>query len=169
MHSPLHKYIYMIYASYILVVIGVFASMELIAWATHRWIMHGPLWCLHRDHHEPHRGRLEKNDWFAVFFSIPSMTCFYLGYHQGNAWLISIGSGVLLYGIAYFLAHDIIVHQRVKWFSRSRNKYILALRWAHKMHHRHLGRQNGESFGFLFVEKKYRDKIKKDEQLAAGH
>lgn len=156
----------MTYLLYVLVVLAVFAAMEWVAWATHRWIMHGPLWFLHRDHHEPHKGHLEKNDWFAVIFSIPSIACFFLGHRDGNPWLISVGAGILLYGIAYFLAHDIIVHQRVKWFSRSRNRYIRALRWAHKMHHRHLGRLHGESFGFLFVEKKYRDKIKRDEKLS---
>ena len=156
------------YVKYILATLAVFAVMEFVAWATHRWIMHGPLWVLHRDHHEPHKGPLEKNDWFAVIFSIPSIACFYSWHHNGNPLFLCIGSGILLYGIAYFLAHDVIVHQRVKWFTRSRNRYIRALRWAHKMHHRHLGRKHGESFGFLFIEKKYRDKIKKDDQHVAA-
>jgi len=158
----------MIYIVYVLVTLVVFALMELVAWATHRWVMHGFLWVLHRDHHEPHKGRLEKNDWFALFFSVPSIACCYEGDRHSNPWLICVGLGILLYGIAYFLAHDVIVHQRVKWISRSRNRYIRQLRWAHKMHHKHLGRKKGESFGFLFVEKKYRDKIKKDEELQQG-
>jgi beta-carotene 3-hydroxylase len=33
------------------------------------------------------------------------------------------------------------------------------------MHHRHLNKENGESFGMLFVAKKYLDKIKKDERI----
>jgi beta-carotene 3-hydroxylase len=37
------------------------------------------------------------------------------------------------------------------------------------MHHRHLNKENGESFGMLFVARKYRDKIKKDEQLQKIH
>ncbi|MDO6432819.1 sterol desaturase family protein [Flavitalea sp. BT771] len=155
----------MIYIVYVLVTLAVFVLMELVAWATHRWVMHGFLWVLHRDHHEPHDGKLEKNDWFALFFSIPSIGCCYLGNRSSNPWLICVGLGILLYGIAYFLAHDVIVHQRVKWFCRSRNRYIRQLRWAHKMHHKHLERKKGESFGFLFVEKKYRDKIKNDEEL----
>jgi beta-carotene 3-hydroxylase len=150
---------------YALLTLGVFAGMEFVAWATHRFVMHGFLWRLHRDHHEPHEGKLEKNDWFALFFSIPSIGSFYLGARWSNPWLICVGLGILLYGAAYFLVHDVIVHQRVKWFSRSRNKYVRQLRWSHKMHHKHLEREHGESFGFLFVEKKYRDKIKKDEAL----
>ena len=37
------------------------------------------------------------------------------------------------------------------------------------MHHRHLNKEDGESFGMLFFAKKYRDKIKKDEQLRKLH
>ena len=159
----------MIYLFYTLLTIYVFFLMELVAWATHKYVMHGCLWVLHRDHHQPHEGPLEKNDWFALIFSIPSMGCFFLGDRWSNPWLICVGLGILLYGIAYFFVHDIIVHQRVKWFSRSRNRYIRQLRWSHKMHHKHLDRKDGESFGFLFVEKKYRDKIRKDEELRIQH
>jgi beta-carotene 3-hydroxylase len=150
---------------YILLTLAVFAGMEWVAWATHRYIMHGCLWSLHKDHHQPHKGHLEKNDWFALFFSIPSIAACVWGHQWGNPWLICIGLGILLYGLAYFFVHDIIVHQRVKWFTRSRNKYIRQLRWSHKMHHKHLDRKRGESFGFLFVEKKYRKKIERDDEL----
>lgn len=150
---------------YILVAFAVFAAMEWVAWATHKYVMHGFMWFLHRDHHEPHDNHFEKNDWFAVIFSIPSILCFALGAEWKNPWLFSVGTGILMYGIAYFLVHDIIVHQRVKWFTRSKNKYIRQLRWAHKMHHKHIKAENGESFGFLYVEKKYRDKIKRDDQF----
>jgi len=150
---------------YILLTLGVFFLMEFVAWATHRYVMHGFLWSLHRDHHEPHKGQLERNDWFALFFSLPSIAACYLGHRWSNPWLICIGLGILLYGLAYFFVHDIIVHQRVKWLSRSKNKYVRQLRWSHKMHHKHLDRKDGESFGFLFVEKKYRDKIKRDDEL----
>lgn len=76
---------------------------------------------------------------------------------------VSIGYGIALYGLAYFIVHEVIIHQRFKWFSRSNNKYIKAIRWAHKMHHKHLGKEDGESFGMLIVAKKYWDKVKADE------
>lgn len=150
---------------YIGLTILIFVLMEPITWATHRYVMHGFLWSLHRDHHEPNHSKLEKNDWFAFIFSIPSMLCFYFGHMRENPWYYCLGTGILLYGIAYFFVHDIIIHQRVKWFTRSKNRYIRQLRWAHKMHHKHLGPENGESFGFLYVEKKYRAKIKRDDDL----
>ena len=49
-----------------LVFIACVAAMEGVAWFTHKYLMHGPLWFLHESHHVPHRGGLEKNDWFAV-------------------------------------------------------------------------------------------------------
>ena len=74
----------------------------------------------------------------------------------------AIGFGIMVYGAAYFLVHDVIIHQRFKWFTRSNNTYIRSIRWAHKMHHKHLNKEDGESFGMLFVAKKYWQKIKAD-------
>jgi beta-carotene 3-hydroxylase len=71
----------------------------------------------------------------------------------------------MAYGIAYFFVHDIIIHQRFKWFAHSNNTYIRAMRWAHKMHHKHTAKENGESFGFLYVQKKYLDKVRRDKEI----
>jgi beta-carotene 3-hydroxylase len=80
-------------------------------------------------------------------------------------WVVSIGAGIALYGLAYFIVHDVIIHQRFELFTRSNNKYVRAIRWAHKMHHRHINKEDGESFGMLLVAKKYWEKIKRDERL----
>jgi beta-carotene 3-hydroxylase len=34
-------------------------AMEGVAYLTHRFLMHGPLWFLHRSHHVPHEGGWE--------------------------------------------------------------------------------------------------------------
>jgi beta-carotene 3-hydroxylase len=70
----------------------------------------------------------------------------------------------MLYGFAYFMVHEIIIHQRFKLFTRSNNIYIRAIRWAHKMHHKHLDKEDGESFGMLLVHQKYWSKVKKDRE-----
>ena len=142
-----------------------FLLMEGITWLTHRYIMHGFLWFLHKDHHQPGKGFFEKNDFFFLIFAIPGWLCIMLGWSHANWWVVSIGAGITLYGVAYFLVHEIIIHQRFKYFTRTNNTYIRTIRWAHKMHHRHLNKEHGESFGMLFVAKKYWDKIKKDSQL----
>jgi beta-carotene 3-hydroxylase len=86
-----------------------------------------------------------------------------LGSMNQNYISVSIGAGIAMYGFAYFLVHEIIIHQRFKLFTKSNNRYIKAIRWAHKMHHKHIGKEEGESFGLLIVAQKYWNKIKKDE------
>lgn len=152
---------------YVLVTLLVFVLMEGITWLTHRYVMHGFLWYLHEDHHQKGPGFWEKNDAFFVIFAIPSWLCIMLGSMNQNYWIVSIGAGIALYGFAYFMVHEIIIHQRIKLFTRSNNRYIRAIRWAHKMHHKHLNKEDGESFGMLIVAKKYWDKIRRDEKLKA--
>jgi beta-carotene 3-hydroxylase len=150
---------------YICIALFVFALMEGITWLTHRYVMHGFLWYLHEDHHQNGPGFFEKNDAFFIIFAIPSWLCIMLGSMSELYWLVSIGAGIAMYGFAYFLVHEIIIHQRIKLFTRSNNRYIKAIRWAHKMHHKHLDKEEGESFGMLIVAKKYWDKVRRDELL----
>ncbi|MBS1664199.1 MAG: beta-carotene hydroxylase [Bacteroidetes bacterium] len=146
-----------------------FLTMEGITWLTHRYVMHGWLWYLHEDHHQPRPGFFEKNDAFFVIFAIPSFLCILFGTLDHHWWLQAIGFGIMAYGAAYFLVHDVIIHQRFKWFSRSNNTYVRAIRWAHKMHHKHLDKQEGESFGMLLVHKRYWKKIREDKaRMHAG-
>ena len=130
--------------------------------------MHGFLWYLHEDHHQPTGHLFEKNDAFFLIFAIPSWLCIMLGMRSEHYWIVCIGAGLALYGLAYFLVHDIIIHQRFKWFTHSSSRYVKVIRWAHKMHHKHLGKERGESFGFLFVAKKYWNKVRRDETLQKG-
>lgn len=150
---------------YILITLATFCIMEGITWLTHRYVMHGFLWYLHEDHHQKGPGFFEKNDAFFIIFAIPSWLCIMLGSMNEVYWVVSIGAGIAMYGFAYFLVHEIIIHQRIKLFTRSNNKYIKAIRWAHKMHHKHLDKHEGESFGMLIVAKKYWDKVRKDEMM----
>ncbi len=150
---------------YILITLATFCLMEPITWLTHRYVMHGFLWYLHEDHHQKGEGFFEKNDAFFIIFAVPSWLCIMLGSMHGAYWVVSIGAGIAMYGFAYFLVHEIIIHQRYKLFTRSNNRYIKAIRWAHKMHHKHLNKEEGESFGMLLVAKKYWDKIKREEIL----
>lgn len=152
---------------YIFIAFATFFIMEGITWLTHKYIMHGSLWYLHEDHHKKGPGFFEKNDAFFFIFAIPSWLCIMLGSMNHVGWVVSIGAGIAMYGFAYFLVHEIIIHQRFKLFTRSNNRYVRAIRWAHKMHHKHLDKEDGESFGMLMVAKKYRDKIKRDELLKA--
>jgi beta-carotene 3-hydroxylase len=146
----------MMVLQFFLITFGTFMGMECVTWLTHKYVMHGFLWYLHEDHHQPrYLSFFEKNDWFFVIFAIPSMLLFYFGVHPELNFMFFIGLGILLYGVAYFVVHEIIIHQRIKMFSRVKNKYIVGLRKAHKVHHKHLGKEEGECFGMLYVPKKY--------------
>ena len=150
---------------YISITLLVFFGMEGITWLTHKYVMHGFLWYLHEDHHQKGNGFFEKNDAFFLIFAIPSWLCIMLGSMHQNYISVSIGAGIAMYGAAYFIVHEVIIHQRFKWFTRSNNRYIKVIRWAHKMHHKHLDKHDGESFGMLWVAKKYWEKVKRDEAL----
>uniref|UniRef100_UPI0040487342 beta-carotene hydroxylase n=1 Tax=Flavobacterium sp. TaxID=239 RepID=UPI0040487342 len=133
-----------------------FFIMEFMAWFTHKYVMHGFLWSLHADHHKKdHDSWFERNDAFFIFYAIVSITCFYTWSIGSFELGLSIGLGILAYGIAYFLVHDIFIHQRFKIFRNADNKYAKAVRRAHKMHHKHIGKEHGECFGMLIVPFKY--------------
>jgi len=132
-----------------------FLGMEFVAWFSHKYIMHGFLWKLHKDHHTGSKHTLEHNDWFSLIFAIPSSLSIILGLKYNLQALVAIGFGMAAYGAAYFFVHDIFIHQRIKLFKNLNARYFKAIRRAHKMHHKHLSKENGESFGFLIVSKKY--------------
>ena len=138
-----------------------FIVMEGLTWCTHKFVMHGFLWYLHEDHHQPKYQHLfEKNDLFFVIFALPSSLSIYFGLELQQLHSAAIGFGILLYGIAYFLVHDVLIHQRFKWFKHTKNRYLIGLRKAHKIHHKKLGKHDGECFGMLFVPFKYFKKPK---------
>jgi len=136
--------------------LGVFAFMECMAWITHKYIMHGFLWSLHRDHHKKdHDSWFERNDAFFIFYAVVSMSLFFLGNSTSFWYGWPLGFGIMAYGAAYFIVHDIFIHQRFKLFRNANNWYAKGVRRAHKIHHKRLGKEDGECFGMLFVPFKY--------------
>jgi beta-carotene 3-hydroxylase len=142
--------------TFIGITVCTFVVMEVVTWLTHKYVMHGFLWYLHKDHHQPkYQNIFEKNDSFFVIFAVPSILLFYFGVNPSLNYLFFIGLGILFYGLAYFFVHDILIHQRIKLFTRTSISYFKGLRKAHKIHHKHLGKEDGECFGMLLVPKKY--------------
>lgn len=141
---------------WILIFLGTFCAMEFMAWFTHKYIMHGFLWSLHKDHHKKdHDSWFERNDAFFLFYALISIGCFLLWKYDVFAYGLAIGLGIFAYGLTYFLVHDIFIHQRFKWLKKVNSRYGKALRRAHKMHHKHLGKKDGECFGMLLFPYKY--------------
>ncbi|HMR88551.1 MAG TPA: sterol desaturase family protein [Saprospiraceae bacterium] len=134
-------------------------GMEFVAWFAHKYLMHGWLWVWHEDHHKPHyekEGFFEKNDLFFLVFALPSMSCYIIGsLFADYRWVLFIGIGISIYGLIYFLIHDVYIHQRFKWFRQLDNKYSRAILRAHGAHHAKTQKEDGESFGLLIVNPKY--------------
>ncbi len=140
----------------ILIFIATFSVMEFMAWFTHKYVMHGFLWSLHKDHHhKDHNSWWERNDLFFIFYAIVSMS-FIMSHNPITFWIGKpIGFGILAYGIAYFIVHDIFIHQRFKFLRNANNWYAKGVRRAHKMHHKNIHKEKGECFGMLIVPFKY--------------
>ena len=123
-------------------------GMEGVAWATHRFLMHGPLWVLHRSHHEPRVGRFELNDLFAFYFALPSIAMVFWGRHgwPPAEWL---GWGMTGYGVIYALFHDGLVHNRFR--SPLPLRLMKRLVQAHRLHHVVTTKRGAVSYGFLWA------------------
>jgi len=132
-----------------LVALITFVGMEFVARGMHKFVMHGVLWRVHEDHHAEKQRELEKNDLFGLLFAGVSVYLILNGILYGNAMALSVAVGMTAYGLAYFVVHDMIIHDR----------HILLRSWGmrhdpfrrlievHDVHHK-----EGEgNWGFLFV------------------
>nr|WP_293838364.1 sterol desaturase family protein [uncultured Arsenicibacter sp.] len=137
-------------------VIGTFLFMEGVAWFTHKYIMHGWLWSWHEDHHNHHKGFFEWNDLFAIVFSAVAITLIVVGLEVPSLnYLTWLGAGVTLYGAFYFIFHDVIVHQRVKFKHKFQSRYMKRIIRAHYIHHKVHTKEGAQAFGFLYAPKRY--------------
>lgn len=137
--------------------IAAFVLMECAAWFAHKYIMHGIGWFLHKSHHVPHKGWFELNDLYPIIFAVPAFLLLFYG-RKDLYWSFWFGAGMTFYGICYFIFHDVVVHNRFHNKIIFHNKYMKRITRAHKMHHKHLNKEDGEAFGFLYSSKKYEKK-----------
>ncbi|MBK9107700.1 MAG: fatty acid hydroxylase [Saprospiraceae bacterium] len=152
----------------IALIVGAFFFMEFMAWFTHKYIMHGILWSWHADHHDPihlKKGFWEKNDRFFLVFALPSAACYMAGsFYPELRFLLYIGIGISIYGLCYFLVHDVYIHRRFNWFKQLETDYSKAVLRAHGAHHAKTTKEDGESFGMLLVHPRYFNKKKTKEE-----
>ena len=141
---------------WILIYLTSFLIMEFMAWFSHKYIMHGFLWSLHKDHHKKdHSSWFERNDLFFIFYAVVSMALVILWGEYGFWAGLPMALGIFTYGVTYFIVHDIFIHQRFKIFRSTNSKYAKGLRRAHKIHHKNIHKGGGECFGMLWVPLKY--------------
>ena len=132
------------------IVLATVAGMEAVARYSHEYVMHGWGWGWHRSHHEQEGGTFERNDLYAVVFSLLSMVLIYLGTSYGLR-ILWVGVGMTLYGFLYFLVHDALVHNRWPVKLLPRGRYLKRLVQAHRLHHAVRTKHGCVSFGFLYA------------------
>ncbi|OWK29026.1 sterol desaturase family protein [Sphingomonas mucosissima] len=133
----------------LLLVLVMVLFMEVFAWATHKYVMHGWGWGWHRSHHEAREGAFERNDLYAVTFAVIVIALFAVGTLWEPVWWMALG--ITVYGAIYAFVHDMLVHQRfgMRWVPRQ--GYLKRLHQAHRLHHAVKSKEGGVSFGFLFA------------------
>ena len=131
-----------------------FAIMEVSGWFIHKYIMHGPLWGIHKTHHQPSKSFFELNDLFSLFFGSIAVLLIFLGLEKLD-YRFWMGIGISIYGLLYFFIHDVMVHRRFKWFERPGNKFLIGIFKAHQAHHATNKKEDAVSFGLFIVPKKY--------------
>lgn len=148
------------------IILGAFILMEGVAWTLHKYVMHGFLWWVHKDHHITHDKKFEKNDFFALVFAIPSWLFMMFGIMAGCDYRLYIGIGVTLYGVCYVLVHEGLIHGRIKILANTQNPRLLALRNGHLAHHQHdkkadYKKENDKCYGMLWVPYRFFAEAKK--------
>lgn len=142
----------MIYA-FAFIVLG-FILMEVFGWAIHKYLMHGPLWSIHKTHHQPSKYFFELNDLFSLLFGSIAVVLIVLGVEELD-YRFWMGTGISLYGMLYFFLHDVLIHRRVKWFERPKTWFLRGIFKAHQAHHRTNEKEDAVSFGLFVVPKEY--------------
>ncbi|AKT37313.1 sterol desaturase family protein [Chondromyces crocatus] len=128
-------------------------ALAMEAWAAllHGRIWHGALWFIHRSHHRRRKGAWELNDALSVLHAPIAIALILYGclaspgVHRDLAF--GVGIGMTLFGVAYVVVHDGLVHQRlpVAWLARV--PYLARVREAHLVHHRTGAAPHGLFFG----------------------
>jgi beta-carotene 3-hydroxylase len=152
----------MLFLAYIMLA---FVGMEILSYVVHRYLFHGLLWRIHKTHHEAHHGIFELNDVFSTFFALAAIVLIILGANDpfGDP-RFGLGMGITVYGILYFIIHDLFTHRRFLPFS-SESRLMRLIRRAHQRHHQTADKVGNEPYGlFLFPYSEYPDRKKKEER-----
>lgn len=126
-----------------------FVGMEAFSYVVHRWLFHGIFWGVHKTHHYPRKGPFEMNDLFSAGFGLASILLLVLAeYPLTESVSFPLGLGIAIYGVLYFIVHDLFTHRRFLPFA-SGNRILLSIRGAHQTHHQTVEKEGMEPFGLL--------------------
>lgn len=133
------------------VAITSFFGMEAVARLMHKYLMHGILWSVQKDHHIDMNRKFQRNNFFGLFFAVVAIILFTETAKTGNTIFGSVGFGMAIYGLVYLIVHDMIIHNSYLHLrDRKHSKYVENLIAVHQMHHQNDGKNRGRNWGFLF-------------------
>ncbi len=147
------------------IVYSFFTFEFIVAW-NHKYLWHGPLWFLHKHHHEtPSRITLDENDLLGVGNGIWIMTLTYFWEkcsRETNLYYLLGGYiiGIIAYGIIVLYMHDGLSHNRFPTIWIPFKKYLRMQSGFHLRHHN--VDKNGlikigvAPYGFLFAKEEVR-------------
>lgn len=142
----------------ILLILLSFLFMEFVAWSNHKYVMHGFLWSLHKDHHTGNNAGkpgFQKNDLFFLIYATPAIILIIVGLSASNPYMLAVGAGITLYGLTYFAIHDVVIHHRLPLFRNPKSKYIKAIIKAHSAHHKPASKRDFKNYGLLLFPKRF--------------
>ena len=121
-----------------LVASAVAAAMEPWARLLHGRVWHRRLWGIHRSHHARRAGRFEANDALSAAHAPIAAALVMIGCNMHGiaaAVAIGTGAGMTVFGLAYVVVHDGVVHGRLPVAFLLRVPGVRRIRDAHAVHH----------------------------------
>lgn len=119
--------------------LAVAVAMELWAGLLHGRIWHQALWGIHRSHHRRGATGLEANDALSVLHAPIAIALILYGCAGAAGPLreaaFGVGIGMTMFGAAYLVVHDGLVHGRLPVRALGRIPYFARVARAHRVHH----------------------------------
>jgi len=138
--------------------VAVVVAVAMDGWAglIHGRVWHTALWRLHVSHHRTRPGRFEANDALSVSHAPIAIALILYGCRGtpgvARELAFGVGIGMSLFGVAYVLVHDGLVHGRLPVQALLSvpfvGGYLGTVVRAHRIHH--TGRAGGAPFSLFF-------------------
>jgi len=144
----------MIMNAFVWVPVAIVVALLMDFWAAllHGKVWHRWLWNIHVTHHSSRKGRFETNDALS-FLHAPiaiALTLYGCRANPGVLREVAFGAGIgmTIFGVAYVIVHDGLVHGRLPVKALRRVRYLDTVARAHRVHH--AGVFGGPPYGLFF-------------------
>jgi beta-carotene 3-hydroxylase len=126
-------------------------AMDVWAALLHGRVWHASLWRVHASHHRRRECPFELNDVLSVVHAPLAVALILYGCRAAPSILrevlFGVGAGMTMFGIAYLLVHDGVIHRRVPVRFLRRLPGMRAIVRAQRIHH--AGNAGGAPYGLF--------------------